>query len=519
MDDKLDIKDTGGITSDTNPEHTQTETADESLAEATASAAGAETGYSHTEAAYESLAEDTASAAGTETGYSHTEAGDESSAADNENSKENVSPYFSGGKESMYRQFADEEDFVPDYSKIKMPRKRNFLLRLAVWITVVLLASAAVLVCFKFFNKAQPEEKKSNDRIPYNTNSDVSYAAEASIQDAPDVSADPDGPQISASEEKTDIDKNEANSAFNKASPSIVCITSYKTGSDVTLSKIGDGSGIVITEDGYIATNSHVVSDSVSTGVMVTLNDGTQYLGTIIGVDPKTDLAVLKIDAKGLSKAEFADSDDLYVGQDVYAIGNPGGAAFSNSLTKGTVSAVNRILNSKAYVKFIQTDAAINPGNSGGALVNSEGMVVGMSSSKFVATDYEGIGFAIPSNTVIDIINTLIRYGYIKDRGTIGITGITCNLYESKLKNVPQGMVITKINRNSPLAKTTVKEQDIITAINGVTIKSSNEFIGELSKYKPGDTVTLTMFRAASDGNPKSFTFDIDVVLIEDNSN
>ena len=162
--------------------------------------------------------------------------------------------------------------------------------------------------------------------------------ASALLPGAPDVSADPNGPQISAASTDNKPEGNTANKAFVKASPSVVCITSYKGGADPVLNKLGTGSGIIISSDGYIATNSHVVDDSTKTGVMVTTYDGYQYLGTIIGVDAKTDLAVLKIDANGLVPAEFADSDSLYVGQVVFAIGCPGGSNFSNSLTSGTVS-------------------------------------------------------------------------------------------------------------------------------------------------------------------------------------
>ena len=418
---------------------------------------------------------------------------------------------------SPYNRFLGDEEFIPDFSKMEKRRKRRGL-RVALWIIIVLLLSlTAVVVAYIISGKNLGSEKKGDDRIPYNTVSGVSYAEEASLTDAPQVSADPDGPQISMQEASADVNVNTANAAFNNVSPSIVCITSY-SGSDYTLSETGEGSGIIISDDGYIATNSHVVSDSTSTGVMVTLSDGTQYLGTIVGVDKKTDLAVLKIDAKELTVAEFSDSDNLYVGQDVYAIGNPGGSSFSNSLTKGTISALNRILSNSGYVKYIQTDAAINPGNSGGALINESGQVIGMNTSKLVATDYEGMSFAIPSNKVAEIINKLIKFGYVNDRGTLKISGTTCTLYESKLKNVPQGMVITAIETDSPLASTQASKKDIITAIDGKTIKTANEFIEELSNYKPGDTVTLTLFRAAVTSDGQSYTFDVNVVLIDDSS-
>ncbi len=411
---------------------------------------------------------------------------------------------------------SEDELILPPFSE-KRISKKVYIIKSLAWMLSVVLVSLAIFMIFRFITAENAaHDKKTSVSIPDNHYAASSYAEEVSLAGAPAAHADPDGPQISTVKPEESTDTNEINRAFKKASPSVVCVTSYKSGQDYILNKIGDGSGIIISADGYIATNSHVVDDDTSTGVLITVYDGTQYLGTIIGVDPKTDLAVIKIDAEGLTPAEFANSDTLYVGQEVYAIGNPGGSNFTNSLTKGTVSAVGRILSSNAYVRYIQTDAAINPGNSGGPLVNEHGQVVGMNTSKIVTANYEGMGFSIPCNKVAEIINKLIRYGYINDRGTLGILGTTCNLYESKSKNVPMGMVITKIDTTSPLYMSKVKEQDIITAVNGVRVKSAVEFIEQMSSYKPGDTIVLTLFRAAEGNSVKEYSYDQQVTLIED---
>lgn len=399
----------------------------------------------------------------------------------------------------------------------KPPKKHNGM-KVALWcVSSVLLVVIVALVIF-IINPDKNNSSLIDDNIPNNSGAESSYGSASSLPDAPDVSADENGPQIST--EQTSYAEASsaltANSAYKKASPSVVCITSYEAGTDYTLTESGEGSGIIISSDGYIATNSHVVDDSKDTGVMVTLSTGEQYLGTIIGIDTKTDLAVLKIDADNLTEAAFADSDNLVVGQEAYAIGNPGGAAFSNSLTKGAVSALNRVLSSNRYVKYIQTDAAINPGNSGGALINEHGQVIGMNTAKLVGTDYEGMGFAIPSNTVADIVNKLIKYGYVNDRGTLGIEGTTCTLYASKTNNIPQGMIITKINRQSPLYGTIAKEKDIITAVNGETVKDATEFVDQMKQYKPGDKVTLTLFRSSENTSGKPYSYNIDAVLIDD---
>ncbi len=422
--------------------------------------------------------------------------------------------------------FNNDRPFMPygyqPYTALPPRKKRGNGIRALLWssaVFMILISSGIIALGMAGsagISLMSDVRSPYKDGLPSNSYSGSSYATDTDIPDAPDVSADINGPQISAVIiANDDVSKNSANAAYTTASPSVVNITSYEAGTDYALTKSGDGSGIIITSDGYISTNSHVVNDSKDTGVMITLFDGSQYLGTVIGIDTKTDLAVVKIDETGLKAAQFADSDKIYVGQDAYAIGSPGGAKFSNSLTKGTVSAVNRIV-SGGYVRYIQTDAAINPGNSGGALINSDGQVIGVNTIKFVGTDYEGMGFAIPSNQVIKIVNELIRYGSIKSRGTLGIEGKNCTLYESKMKNVPQGIIITNISYKSPLYTSPARENDIITAVNGVVITDFAELIDELGKFKPDDEVILTLFHVPEKKNMPPSRFDVAVTLISD---
>ena len=398
------------------------------------------------------------------------------------------------------------------------PEKKDGSIRAMQWCMSVfmLILSAAAIGFGTLNNGIVPSVPEHSGTVPSNRYLESSYATNTDISDAPDVSADINGPQISAADTGHGTsERTGANRAYTAASPSIVNITSFEAGTDYAVTKSGEGSGIIITSDGYIATNSHVVDDSTKTGTMIALSDGSQYLGTIIGIDKKTDLAVVKIDAKDLKAAQFADSSEIYVGQDAFAIGSPGGSKFSNSLTKGTVSALNRVV-SGGYVRYIQTDAAINPGNSGGALINSNGQVIGMNTLKLVDTDYEGMGFAIPSNQVIEIVNELIRYGSIKSRGTLGIDGKNCTLYDSKIKNIPQGVIITSIGSDSALFTTPAKENDIITAVNGVTVRDFTELVDELKKFKPGDEVSLTLFRVHEKNSEPPSSFDVTVTLIPD---
>ncbi len=188
-----------------------------------------------------------------------------------------------------------------------------------------------------------------------------------------------------------------AKEVYQKVSPSVVGVVATITDQEGN-SSTDQGSGIVATKDGYIITNSHVVNDSRGTQVKVVTKDEEEYTGTVIGYDRNTDLAIVKIDAEDLVPAEFGDADAMEVGDTVLAIGNPGGLEYASSMTRGIVSALNRKLssNSDNGMTYIQTDAAINPGNSGGALVNEYGQVIGINSSKLVAEDFEGMGFAIP---------------------------------------------------------------------------------------------------------------------------
>ena len=298
--------------------------------------------------------------------------------------------------------------------------------------------------------------------------------------------------------------------AAQKVIPSVVCIQNYQistqgfffnnsgSDSDSAGSLAGEGSGIIISDAGYIVTNQHVV-DGASKLEVVT-SDGASYEATLVGEDTQTDLAVIKIEATGLTVAEFADSSDLQVGDEVMAVGNPGGLQLSSSVTFGYVSALNRpVTNSDTgyTVKCIQTDAAINPGNSGGALVDMNGRVVGINSSKIAATEYEGLGFAIPSDTVQPIVTDLIDYGYVKDRPMLGITGAFLNALQATWNNVPSGFLVDEVS-SEEAAKSGLQRNDIITAIDDTQVTSANTIATYIADMKPGDTVTLTVYRYTS---------------------
>ena len=260
----------------------------------------------------------------------------------------------------------------------------------------------------------------------------------------------------------------------------------------------GEGSGIIFQEkdnETYILTNAHVVEDATSLKVIT--SDNTSYEATLVGSDDVSDLAVIKIEATGLTIAEFGSSDDLAVGDQVIAIGNPGGSAFSSSVTVGYVSALNReITTESGYTMYcIQTDAAINPGNSGGALVNQYGQVIGINSSKIVSTGYEGLGFAIPSDTAQPIATSLINYGYIKDRAALGISGTYVDSMTAQWYGLSSGMYVASVNSDEAQASG-LEKGDVITSIDGTDVTSSTTITSVVTQKKPGDTVTLKVDRA-----------------------
>ena len=301
--------------------------------------------------------------------------------------------------------------------------------------------------------------------------------------------------------------------AANKILPSIVGIkVEYNVNS--LLSMFGrqtqnstaqaSGSGIIISEDGYILTNNHIVSTSSdsdfyevseATKVTVTLfNDETEYEAKIIGTDEQTDLAVIKIDKTGLTKAEFADSDNIKVGEFAMAVGNPLG--LQSSITCGVVSAVNREVtdsDGKTYT-LIQTDAAINAGNSGGALVNSQGQVIGINTLKLQGEGIEGMGFAIPINSTEDITSQLIQYSKVK-RPYIGITGMDLDEQTAKANNLVEGIYVKAIDDFSAAEKAGLKIGDVIIQADGKDIKTMDELNEIKNSHQIGDEMTVKVNR------------------------
>ncbi len=295
---------------------------------------------------------------------------------------------------------------------------------------------------------------------------------------------------------------------YDKVSPSVVGVISYLSNS--IYGSENQGSGIIMTEDGYIITNAHVVDGGVSYEVVLT--NGESYPAQLVGSDLNSDLAVLKVDQTGLTYAEFGNSDQLKVGERVCAIGNPTGLRLQSSLTVGYVSALGRTINTGGYsMDCIQTDAAINPGNSGGPLINAYGQVIGINSAKIAETDYEGIGFAIPITDAMPILQELIANGKVTGRAMLGITAQAVSASDAEYYQIPLGLWVVSVTPGSDIAAKGVREGDIITHIQDSPIYSLDACSSILQEYSPGDTVEITVFRR--ENITRDTTFQVEVIL------
>ena len=294
-----------------------------------------------------------------------------------------------------------------------------------------------------------------------------------------------------------------------KAGPAVVGITSKIQasigffGSGVAEST---GSGVILSNDGYIVTNNHVVDGSV--GVTVQLNSGNVYDAEIIGTDEQTDLAVIKINAnEPLTAAVLGDSSKLEIGEKAVAIGNPMGLEFFGSVTEGVISGLNRTITvDNRTMNVIQTDAAINSGNSGGALVNGRGEVIGINAVKISSSTAEGMGFAIPISEAKPIIADLIEYGYVKGRPVIGITTRDITDYVSSTQGVPVGVQIWVVQEGSGAAAAGLEQGDIILKADGTRVETYEELNKVKDTHKAGEVIKLEVYKY---GTGQTVTVDV----------
>lgn len=302
---------------------------------------------------------------------------------------------------------------------------------------------------------------------------------------------------------------NAASAIAKKVMPSVVGISTVSQTYTQTIfglqqgTQQGVGTGIIVSSDGYILTNSHVVNDGESESITVDLYDGTEYTGNVLWNSTDLDLAIVKIDAKNLTAAEIGDSDDVEIGDYAVAIGNPLGLDFERSVTQGIISGLDRTITTtdsstgsqNTMEGLIQTDASINSGNSGGPLINSQGQVIGINSAK--ASSAEGLGFAIPINTATPIIDEIKENGTY-EQAYIGISGMNVEAVKAQYQTdfkADKGIYVMQIYTNSPASKAGLQEGDIITAVNGTSVDDMSALKKELVKYRPGDTIKVTYER------------------------
>ncbi len=267
-----------------------------------------------------------------------------------------------------------------------------------------------------------------------------------------------------------------------------------------TYTQEGNGSGVIISPDGYILTNNHVISGANS--IQVTLRNGTQYDATLVGKDSKTDVAIIKIDAKDLTAAIIGDSSQLVVGELAIAIGNPLGQ-LGGTVTDGIISALEReITIDSTKMNLIQTNAAINPGNSGGGLFNANGELIGLVVAKSSGIDVEGLGFAIPVNDVKDVINDLLEHGYATNRAFLGVslkdTSYTTDenpFYSMFFPQVNYGALVDSVVKDSPADIAGIKKDDIIISVNNEVVSNASDVTSKVSNFEVGDKITIGLIR------------------------
>lgn len=394
--------------------------------------------------------------------------------------------------------------------KKKKNTGRNIFIALVCACIVIASVAAGVSFSEENDNSVKTEQgDKTNDK---NNNNDKNSGATAKVEDSPSSFSEYSGKGAMTPEQ-----------IYNEAKEINVGVIVYAQNQ-----KVGEGSGIIVGEDKkkentYIITAAHVISDQ-GVSVQVQTNTGDEYDAIIVGFDKKTDIGVLRVNKTGFKAATFGNSDKLNVGQKVYAIGNPGGTVFFGSFTNGIISAIDRPVASSASaydLPCIQHNAAINPGNSGGALLNEFGQVIGLNSSKITDTEYEGMGFSVPSNTMIEIYKDIVANGYVTNRPMLGISyySVASDYTYSAIawkNNLPYGsIVIAAMTDNSDLQKQGIKVGDIVTGVNGKPLDSTDILLEVIENGKVGDTITLTVCRLTNSGSVGT-KFEAEVKLIED---
>lgn len=424
---------------------------------------------------------------------------------------ERETPPFYGAPSQQYQQYRTP------YQPQKQPMSTGLKAFLATIITflVVTMVGFVIFVSLNPSDGGFREETSPTQDYSFTFPSEKATEPTTEGREYPESNAqnatDPSYKGLPTQSKPSKVKKGEYGSAyaFEKVEKSVVGVLCYVDGQEGTESSYTTmGSGIVISKDGYIITNSHIIGNSRKAyKFKVVTSDKKEYKAGVVGYDSRNDIAVLKVDAKNLTPAQFGNSDELKVTEDIIIVGNPLGINYQNSVTKGIISALDRKALSSNNAKVIQTDAAINPGNSGGPMVNMYGQVVGVATAKVVLDDYEGMAFAIPGNTVKKLVDSIIRDGYVKGRVRIGIVGQAVTTRDSEVA----GIEIQEVSEGGPLDGRDVREGDILTEVDGEKIKTFSDCYSVLEKHKPNDKVKVKIFRPSTNSSK-----EIEITLQED---
>lgn len=416
-----------------------------------------------------------------------------------------------------YQQWQPQYSYQPPQDNEPQKKKKKGRKAFCIILALALIISAVAIPVSLLRGGNKPDSGSYQEINPEQTNTADENAPQLEIEKTPADTGKDKGDVLSPEE------------VYEKIAEINVAVMVYKNDSLYT-----EGTGIVMGQDKtgkytYIITCAHVISDPGIEAV-IQLEDGKRYDAVITGYDARTDIGVLRIEAKGLKAAEFGDSDSLKVGSTVYAIGNPGGSALFGTFTDGKVSAIGRnITSSIGYdMVCIQHNAAISPGNSGGALVNEYGQVIGINSAKIAATEYEGISFAIPITQAKEIIDKVISFGYVPGRAKLGISYVAndsasiSGIYSMavQMMDLPSGsLVIYSIDPNSALADTEAQPGDMIIAVNGKDLDKADVLLEAIEKASVGDVLTLKLFRiTTSGGRYQTKELTVKAKLIEENN-
>lgn len=400
----------------------------------------------------------------------------------------------------------------------KQPKKksRHIVLKATAFVLCLAIVGAGSIQGYKFLKETRSELTEFQ--------ADSKSAPVQKTKNSPPVSSSSDDDMPSFIELASRTDAKPIPDIVDEIMPSVVGVSStfeitysgqsfgmfgWGNSEPQTQESLATGTGFVITEDGYIVTNAHVIYDDEyksgeATEVSVLFSDETEQEASIVAYDIETDIAVLKVNQTGLTPATLGDSDELRVGELVIAIGNPLGFDLFGSVTSGIVSAVNRQISiNEKNMTLIQTDAAINSGNSGGPLLNSCGQVIGINSAKmsssYGSASVEGLGFAIPIRDAKDIIDDLINYKYVKGRPQIGISTTDVTEAYSRYFNIPIGVYVRAVNEGSAADLAGIQVGDVIIGIEGEAVATADELNEIKNQYKAGDTITLTITRSEED--------------------